>query len=403
MRLVYVNPNPLPSPDPESLQVIQTAAALSKKAEVHLIVRKGLDTSIAEYYNLQVPQNLHISFLPGFNIEKGRINLSWNLPFFLFSLLRILQLKKLGTVDAVLVRNLKMGYFLLNRRAYLKLPPILFETHEIFDLSFLDEMKRKGEESPVKAKKLEARERFVYGHAEGLICITENLSRMLQERFKTQGKLLVAPDGVDLGHVHDLKKNIPSPQKDSSLKTLLYMGSLHHWKGVDVLLEAMQYVHGARLLVVGGDHETIERYKTIAQKYKVDGHVRFEGFISPGKRFQYFACTDICILPLKQFSISTYFTSPLKLFEYMASGKPVVASDLPSIREVISDDVNGVLVTPENSKSLADGINRLIENPSLGTRLAAQAAHDIKEFTWDKRAEKISNFIQSNWMNTCAE
>jgi glycosyltransferase involved in cell wall biosynthesis len=181
------------------------------------------------------------------------------------------------------------------------------------------------------------------------------------------------------------------------------MGSLHHWKGVDVLLEAMQYVHGARLLVVGGDHETIERYKTIAQKYKVDGHVRFEGFISPGKRFQYFACTDICILPLKQFSISTYFTSPLKLFEYMASGKPVVASDLPSIREVISDDVNGVLVTPENSKSLADGINRLIENPSLGTRLAAQAAHDIKEFTWDKRAEKISNFIQSNWMNTCAE
>lgn len=403
MKLIFVNPNPMPSPDPESLQVIQNAVALSKNAEIHLIVRRGLNISIDEYYNVRVPQNLRVYFLRGFKMNKGPVKSSWNLPFFLLSLFRIVQLNRVHKINAVLVRNLKMSHFLLRWRACLKFLPIIFETHEIFTLSFLDEIKRKGGRSGIKAKRLEERERYVYGNVSGLICITEHLSRMIQERFRTKGKVLVAHDGVDLSNFPDLNDKTPPNQANTSLKTLLYIGSLHHWKGVDVLLESIQYLKGINLMIVGGGDDSIRHYKEFASTLKVNSSVHFEGFVSPGKRFKYFDDAHICILPLKSISISRYFTSPLKLFEYMASGKPIVASDLPSIREVIRDNVNGILVAPDNPKALADGINRLLENPQLGTRLAAQARDDIEAFTWDKRAEKINNFIRSNWMNTCVE
>jgi glycosyltransferase involved in cell wall biosynthesis len=98
---------------------------------------------------------------------------------------------------------------------------------------------------------------------------------------------------------------------------------------------------------------------------------------------------------LKPVHIASYFTSPLKLFEYMASGKPIVASDLPAIREVLSHNTNSILVPPDNPEALAGGVRYILENPAMGEKIARQAAVDVLSYTWDERTKKIMDFIRS--------
>jgi glycosyltransferase involved in cell wall biosynthesis len=86
---------------------------------------------------------------------------------------------------------------------------------------------------------------------------------------------------------------------------------------------------------------------------------------------------------------SAYYTSPLKLFEYMAAGAPIVATELPAIREVIQHGDNGWLVAPDNPSELAAGIRHLLENRQLGSAMAAKAARDAQSYTWEKRAARI--------------
>src|SRR4029453_17817516 len=86
---------------------------------------------------------------------------------------------------------------------------------------------------------------------------------------------------------------------------------------------------------------------------------------------------------------STHFTSPLKLFEYMAAGRAIVASDLPAIREVLRHEVNALLVTPGDSTALAGGIERLLADSELAARLARNALNDVDDYTWSRRAEGL--------------
>ena len=93
--------------------------------------------------------------------------------------------------------------------------------------------------------------------------------------------------------------------------------------------------------------------------------------------------------------MSAAYTSPLKLFEYMASGRPIVASDLPALREVLRPDENAVLVEAGDAEALAAGVARLLGDAALASRLAAQAREDVREWTWDKRAERIEALLEA--------
>ena len=84
----------------------------------------------------------------------------------------------------------------------------------------------------------------------------------------------------------------------------------------------------------------------------------------------------------------------MKLFEYMASGNPIVASDLPSIREILNE-TNAVLVKPDDSKELVNGVIKVLRDDDLSGKISKQALENIKEYTWQKRADKIISFIKN--------
>jgi glycosyltransferase involved in cell wall biosynthesis len=93
--------------------------------------------------------------------------------------------------------------------------------------------------------------------------------------------------------------------------------------------------------------------------------------------------------------VSNAFTSPLKLFEYMAAGRPIVASDLPSIREILAHERNALLITPGNPQAVTAAIRRLNDDRALGRRLAGQALIDAAEYTWAKRAERLEALFEA--------
>ena len=81
--------------------------------------------------------------------------------------------------------------------------------------------------------------------------------------------------------------------------------------------------------------------------------------------------------------------------ERVSDGRPIVASDLPSIGEVLEDGANALLVPPGDAKALAAAITKLLSEPELARRLAARAFEDVKAYSWDRRAERIEKFLRS--------
>ena len=175
---------------------------------------------------------------------------------------------------------------------------------------------------------------------------------------------------------------------------VFYIGQLYPWKGIDVLIRAMAEIDGAELVVVGGlpPEPDLDRAQQLVEKLSLAERVTFRGFVPvpelDGERRK----ASIFVIPNVDSTTARLFTSPLKLVEAMASGRPIVSSDLPSIREVLTHDENALLVPPGDSHALAAAIERLLADGELGARLAARAFEDVKAYTWDRRAEAIETF-----------
>jgi glycosyltransferase involved in cell wall biosynthesis len=117
------------------------------------------------------------------------------------------------------------------------------------------------------------------------------------------------------------------------------------------------------------------------------------GEIEPARRFDCINQADICALPLIDTSIGARYTSPLKLFEYMAMGKAIVASDLPSIRTVLAHETSALLAAPGDAEALGAALRRLTEDLALRQSLAAAALRLAAGYSWAARAHTIRDFI----------
>jgi glycosyltransferase involved in cell wall biosynthesis len=118
--------------------------------------------------------------------------------------------------------------------------------------------------------------------------------------------------------------------------------------------------------------------------------VHVTGIVGRDMLAPYIALFDIALQP----EVTSY-ASPLKLFEYMALSRAVVAPDAPNIREILTDGVDGLLFEPNNPASLADAIRQLVANPALRAKLGAAASRKIVEddITWARNARRVISLI----------
>jgi glycosyltransferase involved in cell wall biosynthesis len=149
----------------------------------------------------------------------------------------------------------------------------------------------------------------------------------------------------------------------------------------------------AELHIVGGNEQRIAELRKLAEELSVATRVVFHGPVEPGKRFEYIHRADICLLPLTDTGLGGRYTSPLKLFEYMAAGKAIVVSDLPSMRQVLTPEQDALLVPTGEPEGFARAIERLLTERGRQKRLGEAARLSAERYTWKDRANKILNFI----------
>lgn len=169
-----------------------------------------------------------------------------------------------------------------------------------------------------------------------------------------------------------------------------YTGHLYDWKGAHTLAEAAVLLPDTIFLFVGGVDNELDAFR---RKYGKYSNIIITGFKSRDLIPLYLKASDILVLPNSaKTRISSLYTSPLKLFEYMAAHKPIIASDLPSVREVLTEN-DAILTKPDDVESLMESIQLLISNKSLMDNLSNSVAIKVSMYTWASRAKKIISFI----------
>ncbi|MGD0623673.1 MAG: glycosyltransferase [Thermodesulfobacteriota bacterium] len=364
-------------------QIFQTAHALARQGcEVDLIIGKNQVDAILgalPYYGLWPHENLRVHPVPMLRREEGRLlRVSWDGIFLWSCWIKIRGLLRQRSYDAVFTRHLNPAAFLLGFKNYFRLP-LVFEAHEIF---FLTTDKKK------KVDRIKSEECKIYPRMDGIVSISGGLADKLREFFTLKVPIEVVPDGVNLCFYSG------NPQRPPNNK-IVYIGQLYPWKGTGTLVEAMKYLPRGELHLVGGSEERIKKLRQTAIHLGIEGRVFFHGQVPPHEVRKHLATASVAVLPLTQDLISASFTSPLKLFEYMAARVPIVASDLPSTREILTHGVNALLVQPDNPQALAEGIQKVLSDRDMADRLSQKAHEDVLSYSWDKRAERLLHFLHT--------
>jgi len=239
--------------------------------------------------------------------------------------------------------------------------------------------------------------KFIFKRVRKIIVITNRLKKLIVDLGIDENKIIVCPDGVDLEYF-DIKESKEECREKLNLPAkrniILYTGHLFAWKGIYSLVEASKFLTEKELIVVvGGMEYDQNKIREYIDKNKLK-NILLVKHQPPTEIPYYLKAADVVTLPNSgREKISIHYTSPIKLFEYMAAKKPIVASDLPSIREVLNP-ANAILVPPDVAYDLAKSIKKALTDTKFSEMIVIQAFAEVKKYTWQTRAEKILNFIK---------
>lgn len=233
--------------------------------------------------------------------------------------------------------------------------------------------------------------------------VTPYLAQALIERGADPARVQVAHDGIRRGRFENLpqqaaaRAQIGWPQQAFIVG---YVGRLHTMsmdKGVGTLVAALRRIEGTSLALVGGPDDMAEQLRT---QWLASGlpaaNFLYAGQVAPEAVPLYLSAFDVCAMPFPFTEHFAYHASPIKLFEYMAAGRAIVASDLPAVADVVRDGETALLVPPGDVDALAAAITRLRDDPALRQRLADCARNQVfARYTWDARAAMILGHMQN--------
>ncbi len=230
-----------------------------------------------------------------------------------------------------------------------------------------------------------------------LVTISKALKDFYIENYSFKGdKVLSCHDGVFLDK-YDKLIGVPKKQLRQELNLpidkiiVMHTGSMY--KGNDAMLfeSVVDNFEDILFVQVGGSEGDLKKYKEF---YKLFNNIIFIPHQNNDILVKYQMSADLLFYALTKENALWWCTSPLKIFEYMATGVTIIASNIGSISEILNDK-NSISFSPDESKSIVIGINYFLNNRSLAIKKAQQALNDVKfNFTWEKRAIKILNFIK---------
>lgn len=212
-------------------------------------------------------------------------------------------------------------------------------------------------------------------------------------------RIFVAPDGVDVNRFTPMMTTNEARTVlglDASRRLVVYVGGLYRGRGLAALFAAMAGLD-ADLAVVGGrDADEVAQWRARLGDYGLNAaRVRFAGYMAPAAVPAWLFAADVLVMPYSRQTITpsgedtTAWMSPLKMFEYLAAGGAIVASDLPALTAVLTHEQNALLCPPDDANGLREAIGRLLSDDALNKRLRQAARVTASRFSWKARAERI--------------
>ncbi|MEZ4887183.1 MAG: glycosyltransferase family 4 protein [Chitinophagales bacterium] len=218
-----------------------------------------------------------------------------------------------------------------------------------------------------------------------------------------ESKMFVQPNAVNI-HNFSLQKDTEAEgflEKYPSLrgyKIVAYTGTFGDWKGVDTLVKSYKFLKSSnvKFLLVGGIGEDRKVIEELIQKEGLKNEILIEGFLPQKELIGVLNNVTIATIPNNEMGEGKKYTSPLKTYEYMAMGLPIIASNLYSMRQLLKNGENCLFFEPENEKDLAKKIDQLLEDETLRQQLINNNYSQAQLYSWEKRAENILGFIESS-------
>jgi glycosyltransferase involved in cell wall biosynthesis len=354
-KIVYIANIRMPTEKAHGVQIMKTCEAMANKGMDVTLIVTSRKTDIKEdpfkYYNVKNNFRIKYAFCPEL-ISLGKFGFFiMNIIFSQTSSLIVFKIKP----DIIYSRD----YFIIFDLFLLKCKKV-WEVHD-------------GIYNPI----------IGFMRVSGIVAISNGLKDFYSKKgFKN---IVVAHDAVDLSEFES--SSVANLSLPGDRKIIMYIGHLYGWKGLDTFIKASSIVSEAQFVVIGGTAKEVDYLKN---KNK---NVIFLGYRPYNELSQNQKVADILVVPNSAKSdISRLYTSPLKVFSYMTSGVPIVASDLPSIREILNDN-NAFFAIPDNAESFADKIRYVLSHPDEARKRSITAKRDIVRYTWDSRVRTILDFF----------
>ncbi|QGG47311.1 glycosyltransferase Family 4 family protein [Heliorestis convoluta] len=365
MKIAYISTAIVPSRTANSINVMKMCQAFAKNGhQVKLFLPKYRNAdalhNVYNYYDVE----------RCFEIEWIPINKSHKLSGHWYGLKAMLAVKK-WKAELIYGRSLLTILLFSNNSS-----KAIYELHKPFSNKFLSYLLYY----------------FTKNKLNKVVVISQALKNYTIEEYKIdEEKIVVAHDGADIPHY---TKKADLKVQGSRLK-VGYVGHLYPGKSMEIISELVKCCKWVDFHIIGGLESDIDYWK---EKLKNEQNIIFHGYLPHKQTEAYRLACDVLIAPYQR-HVSVYgnnsidigkWMSPLKLFEYMASKKAILTSDLPVLKEVLENDRNALLCSPDDINEWIRSLERLNSDINLRNRLGENANKDfIKNYTWNARAKKI--------------
>ncbi len=373
MRIAYLSESIIPSRAANSVHVMKMCQAFAHNGHEVTLASRGDSKEggvgiedIFNFYGVNNAFELRRLQLP--NVKGDR---------YIYAILAVLHALRFGA-DLVYGRCIHSCY-----AATLLRLPVIYEAHKL----------------PEKAGRMT---QWAHRHllqSDCLIRLTVISNGLKQDYCEAhnvpESKVLIAHDAADdpLSNGERSSAYADSFMQNGRLQ-VGYVGSLYRGRGVNIISRLVDSCPWADFHIIGGENERVERWK---RKTGNPSNVTFHGFVAPSKADEYRLQCDVLMAPYQpEVAVAgnqgdtAQWMSPLKLFEYMAAGKPILCSDLRVLREVLTHRENAWLCAPEEPLEWVEALAHLRDHPEMRKELGELARRDFEEeYNWDTRAKKV--------------
>jgi len=269
----------------------------------------------------------------------------------------------------------------------------------------------------LKGSKIIYDSREVYGHLAGLSKRKnlQNLLRWIEKTFIHSVYKTMTTGPLDSLHIEKeyglaktlVMRNLPLYCKietpfdfrkhynlNETTKILLYQGAILHGRGLKLIFNVLSELDNCAMIIIGGG-EYKDFYKKLSVEMGIDNKVFFFGKIPQDELLSYTAGADIGLSVIENLSLSYYYALPNKMFEYILTGVPVLASNFPQMKEIIDVYKVGLYIDPENPDELKTALQLMINDNKLLKKLSGNCLEAAKELNWENEVKKLLPFIEN--------